>query len=464
VKALIAGSEEFTRGCVPPLVAQGWQVVTAHDAATALMAATRDRPDVLVAAARLPGGGGHSLVARFRGLGLTAEIPVIGVADEAGDADALEDAGAWRCLPSTVEPTALAAALASETGGHGLPRTTSEEETFDGGLLAPEDGCGRVLIVEDDEPVRAMLVQALQLEGHEVVSFHSADAALEAGMPVLPDLVLLDVMLPGMSGMELLAHLRDQPGLRDVPVLLVSALDGRAIVDGLRSGAQDFIRKPFDIEELLARVAGALAAKRARDGLDARVGDLERLALTDKLTGVDNRRSAERHLTRLTAQAERTGRSLALLLIDIDRFKDVNDIHGHVAGDQVLTAVAQELTRSSRAADIVARWGGEEFVVLLPETGLEGAMVVAERLRAAIAGMGRPVAASTTGVTVSVGVAAGTSDPRKMLVDADAALYRAKRAGRNQIAAASAKAATRALAGLLTASEEADPGETRRLG
>jgi two-component system, cell cycle response regulator len=461
LKVLMASSDEFARGAAPGLRERGWEVVAAHDVPTALMTATRHHPDVVVVAAQLPGGRGHGLAAKLQSLSVTASIPLVGIADDPLEWEALHAAGVQRCLPTTAGAAELAAVLAAEGGvtGHEMP-ATAPRHAFPGGLLAPEAGCGKVLLVEDDEAVRSMVSQALLLEGHEVVAFDSAEAALEATLAGTPDVVLLDVMLPGMSGLEMLDRMRGDDRLCHVPVILISALDGETVVEGLKGGAQDYVRKPFAIDELLARVAGTLTTKRARDGLDERVSDLEHLALTDELTGLDNRRAAERHLERLTAQAARTGRPLSALLLDVDRFKAVNDTYGHHVGDEILAALAQELTGASRAADVIARWGGEEFVVLLPDTDLERAQLVAERLRATVAAMEPPVPEFAGEVTVSIGVAATTDSPRRLLVDADAALYRAKTDGRNRIAATSARAAGRALAGLLATPARPEPSRT----
>jgi two-component system, cell cycle response regulator len=461
MKVLMASSDQLARAATPGLRERGWEVVAAHDVPTALMAATREHPHVVVVAAQLPGGRGHGLAAKLQSLSVTAGIPLVGIADDPLEWEALHAAGVRRCLPTTVKTAELAGVLAAESGVAGHETSaTSRRDPFPGGLLAPEAGCGRILLVEDDEAVRSMVSQALLLEGHEIVAFDSAEAALEGTVADTPDVILLDVMLPGMSGLEMLERLRVDDRLCRVPVILISALDGQTVVEGLKGGAQDYVRKPFAIDELLARVAGTLAAKRARDGLDERVSDLEHLALTDELTGLDNRRAAERQLERLAAQAERSGRPLSGLLLDVDRFKAVNDTFGHVVGDEILAAVARELSGASRAADVVARWGGEEFLVLLPDTDLERAQLVAERLRATVAAMETPLPALAGEVTVSIGVASTTDSPRRLLVDADAALYQAKAAGRNRIAATAARAADRALAGLMATPAASEPDRT----
>ncbi len=251
----------------------------------------------------------------------------------------------------------------------------------------------------------------------------------------LPDVVLLDHELPGLDGMTVLDRLRADDRLAAVPVIMLThSSDPELLVEALRRGAHDYLRKPFDPAELDARVMAALRVKRLHDALLEANRRLARQALTDDLTGLANRRHGAHQLEREVALGVRHGRLLALVRIDVDHFKAINDTHGHQAGDQVLAEVAQRLAEAVRGGDELARWGGDEFVAILPGTDKPGALRAAERLRAAVSAA--PIAAAETmlDVTVSVGWAHWAGDtPDDLLARADRALYRAKDAGRDAV-------------------------------
>lgn len=311
---------------------------------------------------------------------------------------------------------------------------------------------GTVLVAEDDATVRHLLCLALTSAGYLTLEATRGDEVVDMLAHVAVDAVLLDLQLPGQDGHAVLRALKSDPTLRSVPVIMVTAdMSPQSLVSALRAGAQDFVRKPFDVVELLARVEVAIDRAARMRSLARAAEQMEHLALTDGLTGLDNRRAAERHLERMTAHGRRTGEALAVLVIDIDRFKPLNDTHGHAAGDAVLVEVAARLEAEARTGDVVARWGGEEFVVLLPGTDAEQASAAAERLRAAVSQTPIPLADAPAGVfvTVSIGVAAGGNDALDSLMwAADAALYDAKRAGRDRVAAAAVRAADKGRTGL----------------
>jgi two-component system, cell cycle response regulator len=311
---------------------------------------------------------------------------------------------------------------------------------------------GRILVVEDDEASRGLLRAALELDGTEVLEAGTGADALRRAQCEDIDAILLDLTLPDTTGFDVLRSLKARPGTRNVPVIIVTGRTGTdECVEGLALGAHDFVRKPYDVDELLARVAAARALRARLAVLEGEAVALERLALTDALTGLDNRRAAERQLVRLTARAQRGGGAIGVLMVDVDRFKDLNDRHGHLVGDAVLRAVAERLSASARTGDIIARWGGEEFLVLLPDTNPDAAQLAAERLVAAVAAEPVVVGATAIAVTVSVGVAAiSAGKPQDLVAEADAALYQAKRDGRNRVVAAvrAADAARRGFEGL----------------
>jgi two-component system cell cycle response regulator len=293
-----------------------------------------------------------------------------------------------------------------------------------------------VLLVEDSAAIRALVRRMLVAGGHTVVEAAGGAAALAVCRERQPDVVLLDVEMPEMSGWDVLAAMKADPDLRDVPVVfLTGRSDTTDMVDGLRLGAHDYLRKPCEPTELLARVQAAARVKRLQDELRHRNEDLDRISRTDALTGLRNRRHVEEYLVKLTSLARRNAEPIAVLVIDIDHFKSVNDSHGHDAGDVVLREVAGRMLGSVRLEDMVGRWGGEEFLVVLPNTAAEGAAELAERLRQVVAETPCRLAdGDAVQVTISVGCAASLMDDAGRLVrSADAAMYEAKESGRNRV-------------------------------
>jgi diguanylate cyclase (GGDEF)-like protein len=292
-----------------------------------------------------------------------------------------------------------------------------------------------VLIVEDSAVIRAVLREQLEEEGYHVEEAEDGLEALAVCKMVRPDAVLLDIEMPGLDGHQVLAQLKGDPDVSDIPVVF---LTGRTstddIVAGLRAGAHDYLKKPFEAMELIARVSGAVRMKRLQDQLLRRNAELDRVARVDVLTNVYNRRHLQEQLLELGAACRRELVQLAVVLFDIDHFKGVNDVYGHASGDRVLQACARRLVDASRAGTIVGRWGGEEFLVLLPATDIHQAAAAAERVRGAIADTPVAIGEGTVTVTVSGGCAAADDgDTDALLSRADAALYRAKAAGRNCI-------------------------------
>jgi two-component system, cell cycle response regulator len=296
-----------------------------------------------------------------------------------------------------------------------------------------------VLLVEDSAAIRALVRRMLVAGGHTVAEAARGADALALCRERQPDVVLLDVEMPEMSGWDVLAAMKADPAISDVPVVFLTGRSDTAdMVDGLRLGAHDYLRKPCEPTELLARVQAAARVKRLQDELRQRNQELDLLSRTDALTGLRNRRHVEEYLERLVSLARRHAEPMAVLVVDIDRFKSVNDRHGHEAGDAVLREVAGRMVGSVRLEDMVGRWGGEEFLVVLPNTAAEGAAELAERLRQVVADQPcRLPDGGSLPVTISIGCAASLMDDAATLVRAaDAALYQAKESGRNRVVVA----------------------------
>ncbi|HTT70731.1 MAG TPA: diguanylate cyclase [Anaeromyxobacteraceae bacterium] len=302
----------------------------------------------------------------------------------------------------------------------------------------------RVLIVEDSPTQAEWLKQVLQKDGYEVRTVAEGREAIRQVRTDEPDLVLLDLILPDMDGLEVLRILKARSEEHFVPVIVLSVkadLDSR--VAGLRIGADDFLAKPFADAEIQARAAAMLRIKSLQDQLRVTKGELEKLSMTDGLTGLYNHRYFEQRLQEEFGRAQRYSDPVSLIMLDLDHFKAVNDRHGHPFGDRVLRESAELISASIRDPDICARYGGEEFAIILPKTHLQGALAVAERFvrkmrektfRLEASGAQAAVEAR---VTASVGVAfypsKDVTSPQALVKFADEALYRAKREGRDTI-------------------------------
>ena len=297
---------------------------------------------------------------------------------------------------------------------------------------------GTILVADDSMVVRAVLRRQLETDGHTVVEAVNGAEAIDACREYRPDVILLDVEMPVLDGHATLERLKADPELKDIPVVfLTGRVDTADVVTGLHLGAHDYLRKPFEANELMARVSAALRTKWLQDELRTRNAELDRVARIDMLTNIYNRRHLDEHLRSVISAARRHDRTIGVLIVDIDHFKNVNDEHGHLAGDAVLREVAVRLAQAMRTEDALGRWGGEEFLAVLTDTPPEGVRVMAERLRQVIAAAPFTLDdGSQIRVTVSVGHASGTEDAEVLVHRADDALYVAKAEGRNRVAAA----------------------------
>ena len=295
-------------------------------------------------------------------------------------------------------------------------------------------------MVDDDAGRRLLFEKILTMEGYGVALAFDADEALDSINEAPPDLILLDVHLAGMSGIEFCGELRMIDELRLTPIVLMSAVykTEEWAVRGLLAGADDFLQVPERLEEIKARIRVQLRNRRDREmleWLEMQRNKLRTAALRDSLTGLTNRRGGDKALRHSLS----SGEVVVLVLLDIDHFKNVNDTHGHAAGDAVLQQVAATLERRSRRGDVVVRHGGEEFFVLITGVDPKLAASIGERYRSAIENLQLSDGAGTAGVTVSIGVAVwwageeAAPSPERMLSVADAGLYEAKRNGRNRV-------------------------------
>ncbi len=301
-----------------------------------------------------------------------------------------------------------------------------------------ENVAQRVLIAEDDPVSRRMLQAFLQKWGFEVVAAADGlDALRILQSENSPALAILDWMMPGMDGPQVCETVRAQPSRPYVYVLLLTARSQKDdLLHGLESGADDYLTKPFNAAELRARLQVGQRILELQTGLIAAREELLFRATHDELTGLVNRRVAIEAIAREHSRHIREGASFSIIMLDLDHFKNINDTYGHLSGDAVLKEVAHRAAGCLRPYDTVGRYGGEEFVVVLPSCDRSVAAVVADRILQALSSRPIETDSSSLTLTASCGVAVSNShhpvDPQTLLHLADEALYRAKAAGRNR--------------------------------
>jgi two-component system cell cycle response regulator len=426
------------------LEAEYYETRTAGDPYEALRLAGEWRPDLLLLDVMMPKMDGFEACRRLKADEQTRHIPVIMVTALDGAAERLRglEAGADDFLTKPVDFDTLLARL---KGLLRLKRLLDEwrarAQTIRGLGLGIEDS-GEVpvrgssaLIVDDWEAGASKVRHGLALEGMVTYHARSEEEALEFCRTRPIDLAVISLSLASGDPLRLASRLRTTPATQDVPVLMIAEQDQRsAIVRGFDLGASDWVTRPLDENELRVRARNQLRRRIYQDHLRSDLDQVLTLAAIDPLTGLYNRRYLERYLDTV---ADPAPKHVAAMILDLDDFKSINDRFGHEAGDTALRAVAAILRDEMRAVDLVARLGGEEFVVILPETNEPEAVRAGERLRAAVEAVEfAPTPAGRCPLTVSIGIAVaadGWPPPGELLAVADRALYRAKAAGKNRI-------------------------------
>ena len=303
-----------------------------------------------------------------------------------------------------------------------------------------------ILLAEDDIISRRLFEKILAREGFAVTSVANGREALELSRREFFPIILTDWQMPEMEGPELCRAIREENPDRYVFIIMLTSKGSKDdIISGLGAGADDYLTKPAHPAELVARLKTGIRILELERSLKAAVDEIHLMSITDSLTGVYNRGYINEHLPQEVRRAHRYGRELSLLMCDIDHFKNVNDTYGHLAGDVVLKSFGQCLVSNIRQqVDWAGRYGGEEFLIVLPETDLDGAMVLAERIRKAVETTPIRTSGEEIRITASFGVSGfspgackAVVSPETLLQDVDNRLYRAKKEGRNCIEAGS---------------------------
>ena len=428
------------------LTSEYYEVIAASNGPEALDAAVSQKPDLILLDVMMPGMDGFEVCRRLKANPDTAHVPVIMVTALGDPEDRVQglSAGADDFLTKPVDDTSMFARVRSLLRVKlMLDELRMRERTSASlGVISPpvpslnEDyAAAQILLVEDNPRDQVRLQRMIEGQFRTEMTADGMDA-LNRARRTEYDSVVVSLSLQNPDGLRLCSQFRTTEETRNVPILLlVGPDDQKQLVKGLEIGVTDYVVRPIDRNEFIARLRAQVRRKRYQDRLRLHYQQSMEMAVTDPLTGLYNRRYMASHLATLLAQsASQHGTAVAIL--DLDHFKQVNDTHGHPAGDDVLREVGNRIVRNIRGIDMACRYGGEEFVVLMPDTDLESSEVVANRLLNAIGG--KPIQTRSAGeltVTCSIGctssIAGDTAD--SLLKRADEALYEAKHGGRNRI-------------------------------
>ena len=435
------------------LLAEYFDVLTAEDGFKALEICNNTQVDIVLLDIMMPGMDGFEVCERLKSNPRTMHIPVVMVTalDQPSDRVRGLKAGADDFLTKPVNDLQLVSRVKSlvrlKTMSDELRMRAETARAIGIEDLLRDEGRieepGQVLLVDPRANSQERIIKMLKPVA-EVTAISDAQAAIFEAAEQGFELVIVSSSLDDYDPLRLCSQLRSLDRTRFLPVLLIAEQGGEdIIVRALDLGVNDYITRPLDPNELVARTLTQLKRKRYNDRLRSSVQHSIELAVTDGLTGLHNRRYLDNHLKVLFNRAATRGRSLSVCITDIDRFKVVNDTYGHDAGDEILKEFAARLRATVRGADLACRYGGEEFVVVMPDTTAEMAANIAERLRMSIEG--KPFVLRSSGqeinITASLGISCNSPNvetPEQLLKEADNALYDAKRAGRNRVVAAAA--------------------------
>jgi len=428
------------------LSAEYYEVLTARDGPSGIVKAAEESPDIILLDVMMPGMDGFAVCRALKEDAATRHIPVVLVTalDGRGDRVAGLEAGADDFLTKPIDDVMLFARVRSLTRLKAVMDELREREAsgrrigvIAGAASRLGGSGGRILVIDDNTRQAERLAAELAIEHRPVIEADPEKALIAARGPV--DLLIVNAAAKSFDGLRIAAQIRTDETTRNLPLLAVVDFDQRPrLIKALEIGVNDLLARPVDPGELSARVRTQIRRKRYTDYLRNNLDQSLELAVTDQLTGLHNRRYMASQLKALVERAAKGGEPVSLLALDIDHFKKINDGFGHDVGDEVLCEFAVRLASNVRAIDIPVRHGGEEFLVVMPDTRIEDAHRIAERIRLHVAGSPFRVRGGQEAldVTISIGVAttlAGETKVDGLLKRADTAMYEAKAAGRNRV-------------------------------
>ncbi|NNC38063.1 MAG: PleD family two-component system response regulator [Hyphomonadaceae bacterium] len=430
------------------LAAHYYDVLTATSGVEALEIADNQIVDLILLDAMMPGMSGFEVCKRLKSNPQTWHIPVVMVTalEESRDRIRGLEAGADDFITKPIDDFNLMARVKSllrlkMVTDQLLSHTGNTIERSKPVLDELSQRAGNILIVDDNERKMEFLAKSLKANNNIAME---TDPVVALKKAIRADLTIVSLISEKFDGLRFCARLRSEARTRDLPILAIGQVDDEArLVRAYDIGINDTLMRPIEAQELVARVSTQLKRKFYADNLKENFNESLEMVVTDPLTGIGNRRYMDRSIAPLFAQLSDTGSPFSLVVFDVDKFKRVNDMLGHDVGDKVLQEVAARLATNVRSIDVLSRYGGEEFIVAMPDTKQEDAMMAADRIRALLGGSTIKVGRKAINVTISAGVAEVFDGDhfRDVFKRADDALYRAKQNGRDRVEAAIIKKA-----------------------
>ena len=426
-----------------------YDVITAGDGPTALEQVRKHKPDLVLLDVMMPEMNGFEVCTALKADGEVSHIPVVMVTALTDTSDRVQglECGADDFISKPINDTALFARVKSlirikvlwdelrlrDQTGKQVGMFLGNENSFRADVTGSS-----IALIEDDIVHSRNIIE--RLSGHyQVLHYEDPEEAMEALKgEVRPDALLISTLLSDADGLRLAAKLKNVEHLRNMPiVIMVDEEEQHIILKALELGINDYLCVPVELNELEARLKVQLRRKKYQDLLRANQQESVSMAVTDGLTGLYNRNYLDAHLANMIRQAQQNAKSLAVMMMDMDHFKIVNDTYGHDVGDEILVELARRIVATIRSSDLAARVGGEEFVVIMPETDIAEAHQTADRLRLEVAENPFPISHETASLerTISIGLAdldMQGDDAAALLKRADTALYEAKHGGRNR--------------------------------
>ncbi|TAE33386.1 MAG: PleD family two-component system response regulator [Alphaproteobacteria bacterium] len=427
-----------------------YDVITATDGFEAIKQVTAHKPDLILLDVMMPGMDGFEVCTRLKKDAEVSHIPVVMVTALSDVSDRVRglEAGADDFISKPINDTALFARVKSLVRIKVLldELRMRDKTGRQVGVLADDsnsftaDVTGAHMIVIDDDLVQSRNISEYFNSRYKVTTYTDPAEALEnLKQHVQPDVIVVSTMLSDMDGLRLATQLKNIDHLRNVPIItLVDEQEQHLMLKGLELGINDYLHVPIELNEMEARLKTQIRRKKYQDALRANYQASVSLAVTDKLTGLYNRNFLDAHIQNIINQSLSNQKNFAIMMLDMDHFKSVNDTYGHDVGDEILRELSKRMVANVRSSDLVARVGGEEFMVLMPETTLHDAYMIADRMRNNIAQEPFAISHEVKAInkTISIGIAElnlSSDNASSLIKRADISLYEAKNGGRNRV-------------------------------